>query len=312
MILRRFFGLESGLFTGRLAIGNRDLVQLSIASVVHNTATTRHYVVLVIVAILLTGLMMSVVPMSGLLGLLLGRIYAYDIAIYALAIYQAFGQYGEFERDEGRVAELVMANPDGPTVAANFALPEVHKWRSFLILLAGVESLLFTAVVVFDPDRFGLLQPAVTFADDLQQHVALFGLLVIVSTAFLYLHLESVRLARMICLNRLMYGWRGPAAPLGFLVQNALIVGLLGVGGLILGVYLTVFAVLGMVPRLQMSSFNPAASLAQTAAWLLPAALVAILVGWAKRLIARMYLAWFCRGWAEFASASKEAAPQSP
>ena len=137
-IARRYFGLEAGLFTGPLAIGNRDLVQLSIASVVGNTATTSHYVVLVIVAIAMTGLLIAITPWTGPFWLLIDRVYAFDIAIYVLALYQATGQYGEFRQDEARVSELRMANLDGATVAANFMLPETHKWRSFLIILAVV------------------------------------------------------------------------------------------------------------------------------------------------------------------------------
>ena len=159
-LARRFFGLESGLFTGTLAIGNRELVQLSIASVVGNTVDTRHYVILALVAVASTGLMLmvgpQVAPWSGYMGMLVARIYAYDLAIFAMATYQAAGQYAEFQRDSSRVDELVMTNADGVTVAANFALPEVHKWRSFLVILGVVETTMFTAFLCLDtsPNRW--------------------------------------------------------------------------------------------------------------------------------------------------------------
>lgn len=305
-IARRYFGLEAGLFTGPLAIGNRDLVQLSIASVVGNTATTAHYVVLVIVAIAMTGLLIIITPWAGLLGIPLGRIHAYDLAIYSLALYQAVGQYSEFHDDEARVSELRMANLDGATVAANFMLPETHKWRSFLVILAVVETSIFASILWFDTMNLRMLTLTSSIRESSIQVAGAMLLLLAAATAMAYLHYESVRLARTMCLHLLINPWHPTKTPAGFAFQGGLYTVTLGFSGFVLCAALTYSFVVALdreaipIPR------GVVGHLMVASAFVTPIMITAILAGWTKRLIAGRYLAKFAHDWDAAHS------PQSP
>lgn len=306
-LLRRLFGLRTGLFENQLSIGNPELVRLSIASVVANTVDTRHYVVLAVVAVAVTGMLIVVAPQiapwSGGLGLLVARIYAYDFAIFALAIYQAVGQYAEFQHDKGRVDELAMTNPDGPTVAANFLLPEVHKWRSFLVILTVVEVTMMTAYVCLDTSPNRWLPLALGLDDQLFQFAGTFIVLGVTATALAFLHYESVRLARALCLPFLLEPWHPTKGPWQLLYHGVVVALGLGFLGFVLCVLVT-FVMLGFLLRAgELFSWLETWPVFQSivlSLWVTPAILTALVAGLIKRGVAQWHLGRFVATWEDF------------
>ena len=159
---------------------------------------------------------------------------------------------------------------------------------------------MMTAYLCLDTSPNRWLPMALGLDDQLFQFAGTFGVLGVTATALAFLHYESVRLARALCLPFLIEPWHPTKGPWRLLKHGAVVALGLGFLGFVLCVLVT-FVMLGISLRAGelfggLDSW-PILQSILLALWMTPTIFTALVAGLIKRVVARWNISDFVSAW---------------